>query len=365
MTTTTTDMACAVSDMASAVSPADDDTRILPVKRAREDEPEDSRPFKRSRCGLQETIEQQQQQQPLLEQEHREYAMQAISDVNLRPAQEDTHVIARFGRSVHDGLQSEAMPMVSVAAVFDGHGGAGVSAHFRDNLVGYLRPRMASASSISDALTEALLAIDGDLTDDVAADSGSTGVVVLVDEGSRTIVCANTGDSRAILARKIDGDRHGGDRDGDNDGVEPLSSDHDPEREDERSRIEAAGGVMFDRKGGLRVGGVLNMTRAFGDKRLRPDGLIPDPETKTVSSDYADFVVVASDGLWDVMSNKKTATIARRALNRAAVRGCTPEAGARVAAKVLTKYAKTLGSKDNVTVVVVDLDLDRVRLRPL
>ena len=47
-----------------------------------------------------------------------------------------------------------------------------------------------------------------------------------------------------------------------------LSDDHKPNRTDERSRIEAAGGVVVW-AGTWRVGGVLAVSRAFGDRLLK------------------------------------------------------------------------------------------------
>ncbi len=47
-----------------------------------------------------------------------------------------------------------------------------------------------------------------------------------------------------------------------------LSEDHKPNRTDERSRIEAAGGVVVW-AGTWRVGGVLAVSRAFGDRLLK------------------------------------------------------------------------------------------------
>jgi protein phosphatase 1L len=47
-----------------------------------------------------------------------------------------------------------------------------------------------------------------------------------------------------------------------------LSDDHKPNRADERSRIEAAGGVVVW-AGTWRVGGVLAVSRAFGDRLLK------------------------------------------------------------------------------------------------
>ncbi|KAG2591192.1 hypothetical protein PVAP13_5NG441300 [Panicum virgatum] len=96
-----------------------------------------------------------------------------------------------------------------------------------------------------------------------AGDVGSTAAVAVV--CSSHIIVANCGDSRVVLSR----------------GKEPvaLSDDHKPDREDERARIEAAGGRVIDWNG-HRVSGVLAMSRsvsAQGDGYGKPF-LIPTPE---------------------------------------------------------------------------------------
>jgi protein phosphatase 2C len=68
-----------------------------------------------------------------------------------------------------------------------------------------------------------------------------------------------------------------------------------------------------------------------------------------------EFLLLASDGLWDVFSNADAADLAARCIGRAGERGAGRRAALRIAASVLTKAAVDRGSKDNVTVVVVDL----------
>jgi hypothetical protein len=66
----------------------------------------------------------------------------------------------------------------------------------------------------------------------------------------------------------------------------------------------AAGGAVFNNQG-LRVMGVLQCTRAIGDKDLQAYGVIPRPEVLSVPrSSQAEFLVLATDGLWDVLANE-------------------------------------------------------------
>jgi hypothetical protein len=65
-------------------------------------------------------------------------------------------------------------------------------------------------------------------------------------------------------------------------------------------RVERCGGQIVDHRG-LRVQGVLAMTRALGDHALRPY-VIADPEVTRVARCQGDqLLLLASDGLWDVM----------------------------------------------------------------
>eukprot|EP00250_Pteridium_aquilinum_P009697 c18868_g1_i1 orf=644-2398(-) len=173
---------------------------------------------------------------------------------------------------------------------------------------------------------------------------GTTAVVAIV--GSCQIVIANCGDSRAVLSR-------GGK-------AMALSTDHKPEREDETMRIEAAGGrvICWD---GYRVGGFLALSRAIGDRYLKRY-VISEPEVTCIQRDSDDEVLIlGSDGLWDVISNDYACDVARKALlaarkkreNRTFSPGEDP-ASASVAA-LLVKLAYSKGSKDNISVVVVDL----------
>lgn len=311
------------------------------------------------------------------------YAMHSHQDKNARETQEDTLVAG--------ALPLPGGGLIHLAAVFDGHGGGDVSAFLRDNLVRKLAASLAGRRErMSEAVSEALVAIDREIPAEMSMSCGSTGVVVLVDDQSRTITCANTGDSRAILVRKersmsmcSDAQSSSSSSSSQEQGTRtrsrsrsrsdatfvyidmvPLSEDHLPRREDERERIEAAGGRFIFNMGAERVGGGLMMTRAFGDSMFRSSGVIPDPETKTVAIEGDDdCIVVATDGLWDRIGNAEAASITRATLDRAADRGCTPNQGVRIASKVLAKVAKQRGSRDNITVVVIDLDNERKRRR--
>jgi len=82
-------------------------------------------------------------------------------------------------------------------------------------------------------------------TDDISLFTGCTACVVLISDTE--IICANSGDSRAVLSNAGK--------------CIELSIDHKPDLPTEKSRIEKAGGFVEDN----RVKGVLNLSRSLGD----------------------------------------------------------------------------------------------------
>ncbi|KAK4483673.1 hypothetical protein RD792_010874 [Penstemon davidsonii] len=182
---------------------------------------------------------------------------------------------------------------------------------------------------------------------------GSTAVVAIV--CSTHIIVANCGDSRAVLNRgKV---------------PTPLSLDHKPNRDDECARIEAAGGKVINWDG-YRVSGVLAVSRSIGDRYLRPY-VIADPEIMFVPRVKEDeCLILASDGLWDVMTNEEACDLARRRIliwhkKNGATAITTKEKGedsdpaAQDAADYLSQLAFQRGSRDNISVIVVDLKAQR------
>ncbi|RLM75238.1 putative protein phosphatase 2C 37 [Panicum miliaceum] len=188
---------------------------------------------------------------------------------------------------------------------------------------------------------------------------GSTAVVALLVRGR--LVVANCGDSRAVLCRGPDGAP-----------PVPLSDDHKPNRPDELARIQAAGGrVVFNN--GHRVRGILAMSRALGDRMLRPE-VIAEPEiTVTDRTPEDQCLILASDGMWDAVPNEIACSVARQCLQdgnpggpvgdaaaaggegAAAAAGQEPEAPCSDAASLLVRLAFGRGSWDNISVVVIDL----------
>ena len=137
--------------------------------------------------------------------------------------------------------------------------------------------------------------------------SGSTCVTLLVTP--TRLLCANTGDSRAVLGSYIN----------DNWCYRDLSRDHKPSEENEMKRILSSGGRIQPYKdennnpiGPERVWLLdddvpgLAMSRSFGDEIAHNVGVICIPEVGTFDLKEEDkFFVVASDGLWEFISSEE------------------------------------------------------------
>ncbi|XP_042409686.1 probable protein phosphatase 2C 59 [Zingiber officinale] len=217
--------------------------------------------------------------------------------------------------------------IVGLFGVFDGHGGAQVAEYVKQNLFSNLLQHPKFISDIKSALAEAYKHTDSEFLkcensqNREAGSTASTAVLV----GNRLVV-ANVGDSRVVICK-------GGD-------AIAVSRDHKPDQTDERQRIEDAGGfVMW--AGTWRVGGVLAVSRAFGDRHLKRF-VVADPEIHEEEVDGSlEFVILASDGLWDVVSNEEAVEMVKSFED--------PEQ----AAKKLLQEAYQRGSADNITCVVV------------
>jgi len=116
---------------------------------------------------------------------------------------------------------------------------------------------------------------------------GSTGVVCLGVNGHMYI--SWVGDSEACLVKKSQD-------------VLKFVECHKPKFESERLRIEEKGGFVTELNGVYRVNGALAVSRAFGDIRLKA-AVTAEPDTSTYKlQGEENYMVVACDGLWDVVS---------------------------------------------------------------
>ena len=240
-------------------------------------------------------------------------------------------------------------------AIFDGHAGPRTSELLRSHLPGAVGEALGAANCLErpytpndthitetikktfttlddQMISQAKELIESDVVDRANAiaaaaivHSGSCALLALYDPKRRILRVANTGDSRAVLGRW--------DKDANKYIAHAMSIDQTGFNQDEVTRLarDHPGEKVVDSKTG-RVHGIA-VSRAFGDARWkwpqevsrrahemfwgptpRSDSMIQTPpyltaipeiiETRVNTGAHPDFLVMASDGLWDCMSNE-------------------------------------------------------------
>ncbi|XP_057452446.1 protein phosphatase 2C 57 isoform X2 [Lotus japonicus] len=239
-------------------------------------------------------------------------------------------------------VRSDGLDGFSFAAVFDGHGGFSSVEFLRDELYkeclealqGGLLLAGKDFKAIKEALEEAFIKTDARLLkwlemngeDD---ESGATATAMFT--GDDELLIAHIGDSSAVLCRSGK--------------AEVLTSPHRPCGSNKTSlqeikRIREAGGWLNNG----RICGDIAVSRAFGDQRFKTkknemlqkgveegtwskkfisrvqfnNDLVvafPDVYQVALGSD-TEFVVLASDGLWDYMSSSDAVSFVRDQLRK-------------------------------------------------
>ncbi|XP_056421053.1 protein phosphatase 1L isoform X2 [Hyla sarda] len=202
----------------------------------------------------------------------------------------------------------------------------------KQHLQDFERDKENSVLSYQTILEQQILAIDRELLEKLSGsydEAGTTCLIALLSDKELTV--ANVGDSRGVLC----------DKDGN---AIPLSHDHKPYQLKERKRIKRAGGfISFN--GSWRVQGILAMSRSLGDYPLKNlNVIISDPDILSFDLDklQPEFMILASDGLWDAFSNEEAVRFIKERLDE-------PHFGAK--SIVLQSFYR--GCPDNITVMVV------------
>lgn len=223
-------------------------------------------------------------------------------------------------------------------AVFDGHGGPEVSSYLKTHMKEAVKEtlnkhydRHGSQLSIPTVLHEAFDKIVDDIPYIIAVQTGSTAVVVLIKDNN--IYVANCGDSRAVI----------------NEGEEAiaLTSDHKPNRSDEYFRITSSGGQVTQSSMDVpRVNGVLAVSRSIGDFALAPFvSWMPEISQYTFTEKNS-YVILATDGVWDVLSNEDVIHI----VNNAIVQNQPKKIG-----ESIISLSRLRNSQDNICIVIAFL----------
>ncbi|CAN0911598.1 Probable protein phosphatase 2C 28 [Linum grandiflorum] len=207
-----------------------------------------------------------------------------------------------MGHGMEDYLAAENRQVnghqLGLYAIFDGHSGKDVAKYLRSHLFDNILNQPDFWESPKAAIRRAYKATNEEVLEKVVGDrrGGSTAVTAILVDG-KTLVVANVGDSRAVLCRN--------------------------------------GNIP-------RVDGELAMSRAFGDADLK-DHISSDPDLKIVRVDpsASDLIILASDGIWKVMSNQDAYECIKHVEDPTR------------ASKTLIAQALAKGSQDDISCIVV------------
>jgi len=260
----------------------------------------------------------------------------ATSMHGWRETMEDAHTII---------LSLDKHPESAFFGIFDGHSGSVCS-----KFVAEILPKNLDKITQwnENDIARVVMETDQEFLDSEQfrnKDDGSAGIFTIVSYnaamGKYTLLNANIGDSRTVLAQKqSDGTYH----------TVACTFDHKPTNEEERRRIEEAGGSVQM----SRVDGQLALSRAFGDRMLKTLHLPPEkrkvtanPEIITKESTKEDFLFLACDGIYegDVFSREDVIKFIADQLKQT-------DDLASICAAVIDESLKR-GSRDNMTAMIV------------
>ncbi|KAH0791029.1 protein phosphatase 2C [Histomonas meleagridis] len=217
---------------------------------------------------------------------------------------------------MEDSLIIRQEEELQIYAVIDGHAG-----NLTSSLAAYKIPKYIKEFTLMDVVDGLKRLVDFLRRKNVK--DGAT--LALVVKHGNAIICANIGDSRALIVRK-DGSAF------------PLSYDHKPYERDELERIRSEGAEVYDD----RTQGILAISRSIGDFSIKGVSAVPCINTYELDKDDA-RIVIACDGVFDVLSVEEVGKLVQS------------ETDPSVAAHKVRNNAYAKQSDDNISVVVVNL----------
>jgi serine/threonine protein phosphatase PrpC len=263
-------------------------------------------------------------------------AFHAVCMRGKRNYLEDRFVLIENARELLG--QPASAPPTSFVGVYDGHAGESCAVFSQIFLHWKIFAHRLFAADDNAAggqiVRDAIESLEVDwvaLAERNSLNAGTTAVLALIVGDQLTI--ANVGDSRCVLCS---GGR-----------ALELSSIHSPAQDDEKKRIANAGGIVVFFNG-WRVNGQYAVSRSIGDYPAR-QYLIAEPHIaeRRLDTDQDEFLILASDGLWDVFTADEAVDTVRqwRDGNDHSVD----------IAKLLFREATRRSANDNITIVVIFL----------
>jgi protein phosphatase 1L len=217
----------------------------------------------------------------------------------------------------------------SLFGIFDGHGGNDVVKYIKNRLPEIIKTNLTKNNnydSIENNLTSSFHKIDEELKFYDSEHTGSTATILLFQDN--IVYCANVGDSTAFIVY--------------DNFIKKISIDHKCTDPKEEERILLSGGKITKN----RVMGQLVLSRCLGDLYCKKYGVsnIPDISVNKLEGNVK-YVVVASDGVWDVVKENELLQLSK---NRKNAEGFC---------KDLVKLSIDKDTKDNVSCIVISFDV--------
>ncbi|KAF9594155.1 hypothetical protein IFM89_028812 [Coptis chinensis] len=254
------------------------------------------------------------------------------SEIGPKSYMEDEHICVD-NLHKHLGAFADFPSPGAFYGVFDGHNGSDAALFTQKHILKFIVEDSHFSTNVKKAIKSGFIKADHAFADACSLDNSSGTTVLTALIFGRNMVVANAGDCRAVLGKR-------------GRAVE-LSKDHKPNCTSEKLRIERLGGIIYDGY----LNGQLSVARALGDWHIKGSKasicpLSAEPELKeTYLTEEDEFLILACDGLWDVMSSQCAVTIVRKEL----MLHNDPQR----CSKELVREALKRNSCDNLTAVVI------------
>ena len=280
-----------------------------------------------------------------------------------RDANEDVEKVIvnmYYGDGVNENYRADKTP-ADIFIICDGHGGSSVAEYVASELEKYLTNVRIRYPLNVDYVKKLYTSIQKKIVNHperIGQLTGSTALVVIryVYQNSLWIQVINLGDCRAVISKS---------------GIAvPLTQDHKPHWPDEKRRIDKVNENRLPRdrekvkfnEGDWRIKD-LSVSRSFGDLDNYPYVTHVPEVYNYLLTNQDKFIVIACDGVWDVLENHEVINFVSDHLMGNHIelydipllydhRQHPPNMSI---AKKLAKYTIARGSRDNVSVIIIDL----------
>ena len=216
----------------------------------------------------------------------------------------------------------------SLFLLCDGHGGDKSAKFTRENFPSILSKQITENkknNNIEYYIKKSYEELDQLTKTNNIINEGNTLTSIYIDY--KILYCSNVGDSKSIIIN--------------NEKYINLTYEDKCYDKNELKRIEKNGGCVYNN----RLDGIITLSRSIGDHKLKGNGLISIPHIKKYILSSSDkYCIIASDGVWDVLSEDVIFNFANQCKNY-------DELG-----KKIVDESINLGSQDNISCIVIEFN---------